>query len=425
MGTIIGVAATGLALALAPQVPPPVDDASERIYGRVLTSDGERLEGFLRWDRNETHWSDLLDGRAFISRDHALEAERLDDELRRRRALERSVSLPGLRITWDEDDTAPLEGTPAAVRFGHVRALEPRDRRAWLTLESGDEVELASSSSDLGRSFRGLVVERAMGGEVELEWEDVARVDFVQAPEGARPASRRLHGTLRTRSGSSWTGLVAWSLDESLTTDELDGEGPDGEMRTIAFGDVASIARESRRSARVRLRSGEEQVLEDTNDVGSDIPGIEITDPSFGRVVVDWDAFASLDFHPATEPGVGKDHYSGGAPLQGTVVAQDGRTVRGRIRWDNDEDRTWDVLDAELHGEAGVRVAVEMALVRSIEPGPRFTRVTLHDGRTSSLSGTEDLGDLGEANRGVFVTTDEGETVLVRWRELRSVTFEP
>src|SRR5690606_16968229 len=121
------------------------------------------------------------------------------------------------------------------------------------------------SSSDLGGSFRGLVVERA-GGDVELEWEDVARVDFLPAPAGhTPPASRRLHGTLHTRGGSSWTGFVAWSLDESLATHELDGEGPDGEMRTIVFGDVASIARESRRSARVRLHGGDEQVLEDTN----------------------------------------------------------------------------------------------------------------------------------------------------------------
>lgn len=425
MGTIMGVAATGMVLAFAPQVPRPADDASERIYGHVLTTAGERLEGFLRWDRNETHWSDLLDGRAFISKEHALEAERLDEELRRRRALERSVSLPGLRITWDEDDTAPLEATPAAVRFGHVRALEPRDRRALLTLESGEQVELASSSSDLGRSFRGLVVERSASDEVELEWEDVARVDFVPAPEGARPVSQRLHGTLRTRAGSSWTGFVAWSLDESLTSDELDGEGPDGEMRTIAFGDVASIMRASRRSARVRLRGGDEQVLEDSNDVGSDIPGIEITDPSFGRIIVGWDAFASLDFHPATEPGVAKDHYAGGAPLRGTVVAEDGRSLRGHIRWDNDEASTWEMLEAVLHAERGVRVAVETALVRSIERAAESVRVTLRDGRTFELSGTEDLEDVGEANRGVFVTTDEGETVLVRWRELRSVTLEP
>ena len=422
MGTITLVAAVGAWLTLAPQTDAP----PERLYGLVRTTAGEELEGYLRWDRNETHWVDLLDGRAFIERDHALEAERLDEDLQRRRALERSVSLPGITVTWDEDDDAPLEATPAAVRFGYLRSLEPRDRRALLTLASGEQVELASSSSDLGRSFRGLVVEDALRGSVELEWEDLARVDFMPAPAGhGLPGSQRLHGTLHTRHGSVWTGYVAWSLDESLTSETLDGEGADGEMTEISFADVARIGRESRRSARVRLRSGAELVLEDTNDVGSDIPGIEITDPSFGRVVVEWDAFVSLDLHPRAEGAVEKPAFTGSATLRGTVLASDGRVVRGRIRWDNDEEHTWDMLDAEVAEGGGSAIAGELGLVRSIERRGASSRVTLRDGRAFDLVGTDELGDVGEGNRGVFVTPESGETTLVRWRELVSVTFEP
>jgi len=428
MGTITGVAALGVLLTLAPQTEP----GSERIYGRVLTVSGEELEGFLRWDRNETLWVDLLDGRAFIPHDHALQAEALDEELRRRRALERSVGLPGLRITWDEDDDAPLEATAAAVRFGYVRSIEPRDRRALVTLESGAQVELAASSSDLGRSFRGLVVEDAARDDVELEWEDILRVDLMPAPFGQlrdgqlraapSPTSRRLHGTLRTRDGSEWRGWVAWSLDESLTSDELNGEGLDGEMMDVSFGDVARIARESRRSARVRLRSGEELVLEDTNDVGSDIPGIEITDPSFGRVVVEWDAFVSLDFHPRTEPPVERAGFDAGSSLRGIVVAQDDRSESGLIRWDNDEEHTWETLEAR---SGDVDVTIELGLVRSIERVGASSRVTLRDGRVFEVDGTDDSGDLGEANRGIFVTPEDGATTLIRWRDLKSATFVP
>jgi hypothetical protein len=423
MVTITGVAALGVMLALAPQTGPPVQTTAELLHGRVLTASGEELEGFLRWDRNETHWVDLLDGRAFIPREHALEAEALDDELRHRRALERSVGLPGLRITWDEDDDAPLEATAAAVRFGHLRSIEPRDRRALVTLASGEAIELASSSTDLGRSFRGLVVEDAARGAVELEWEELARVDFSRAPAASPPPTgRRLHGTLHTRDGSEWTGWVAWSLDESLTTDELDGEGPDGEMMEISFGDVARIARESRRSARVRLRSGRELLLEDTNDVGSDIPGIEITDPSFGRIVVEWDEFASLDLHPRSDAPADGTTFRWSAPLRGTVVSQDGRSASGRIRWDNDEEHAWETLEAR---SGDVDVTIELGLVRSIERAGTYSRVTLHDGRAFDAEGTDDLGDLGETNRGIFVTTEDGATTLVRWRDLKSATFEP
>jgi hypothetical protein len=422
MLTITGVAALGVMLTFAPQTDPSTGAAADLLHGRVLTTSGEELEGFLRWDRNETHWVDLLDGRAFIPREHALEAEALDEELRRRRALERSVGLPGLRITWDEDDDAPLEATAAAVRFGHVRSVEPRDRRALVTLASGEQIELASSSTDLGRSFRGLVVEDAARGTVELEWEDLARVDFSRAPATSPPPTgRRLHGTLHTRDGSEWTGWVAWSLDESLTTDELDGEGPDGEMMEISFGDVARITRESRRSARVRLRSGEELLLEDTNDVGSDIPGIEVTDPSFGRVVVEWDGFVSLDFHPRVDPSV-ESTFARGAPLRGTVLARDGLGASGHIRWDNDEEHAWETLEAR---SGDVDFTIELGRVRSIERVGTSSRVTLHDGRVFDAEGTDDLGDLGEANRGIFVTSENGATTLVRWRDLKSATFEP
>jgi hypothetical protein len=215
---------------------------------------------------------------------------------------------------------------------------------------------------------------------------------------------------------------VAWSLDESLTADELDGEGPDGEMMEIAFGDVTRIARESRRSARVGLRSGEQLVLEDTNDVGSDIPGIEITDPSFGRIVVEWDAFVSLDFHPRTEPLVDRAAFGGGAPLRGTVHALDGRSASGLIRWDNDEEHTWDTLEAR---RGDVDVTIELGLVRSIERVGPSSRVTLRDGRVFDAHGTDDLGDLGEANRGIFVTPESGATTLIRWRDLKTATFEP
>jgi hypothetical protein len=424
MGTISGLAILSLWITPAPsaQTVTP-DDPGERIYGRVLTTSGETREGFLRWDRNETHWADLLEGRGFIAHDHAVEAERLDEELRRRRELERSVSLPGLRITWEEDDDAPLESTPAAVRFGQLRAIEPRDRRVLLTLESGDTVELASSGSDLGRSFRALIVEAAGREDLELEWEDIVRVELMAAPPNARPpVVSRLHGTLRLRGGEEWTGYVAWDLDESVTTDVLDGESPDDVRHEIAFGDIASIARESGSRARVRLRSGEDLVLSGTNDVNDDIRGIEVVDPAFGRVIVGWDQFESLAFHPRAEPAVAKSLFAVTAPLRGTVMARDRRAVSGLIRWDNDEERAWEVLDAEADG---VEISIEMGRIRSIVRDGDSATVTLHDGRAFVLEGTEDLSDLGEANRGVFVTQQTGETGLVRWRDLLSATFDP
>ena len=419
MGMISGIAALGLGLVLGVQTEP----SGERLYGIVLTAGGERLEGYLRWDRNETHWADFLDGRKEIPREHALEAERLDAELRARRERERSITLPDVRITWDEDDVSPPESSSSAIRFAHVRSLEVMDRRrVALTLHSGARVEFASSSTDLGPSFRGLMVEDEIRGEVEVEWDDLARVDFAVAPSGrAASTGPRLHGTVATESGLRLTGYVAWDLDETLPTDVLDGE-QDGEDVRLAFADIAAIARESRSSARVTLVSGAEVVLDDSNDVDSGNRGIEITDPAFGRAIVGWDAFLSLEFHPASaasHTGADAALYGRGDRLKGTVVAEDGRRVSGFIRWDNDEEYGWEVLDGRSEG---VDFAIDFGRVRQIvRSGPDGARVSLDDGSTFALDGTTDVS---EENRGIFVDPGAGETVLVRWRDFVSATFE-
>ena len=415
MGMISGIAALGLGLALGVQTVP----SGERIYGIVLTAGGERLEGYLRWDRNETHWADILDGWKEIPREHTLEAERLDDELRRIRERERSVTFGGVRITWDEDDTGGLERTASAIRFGHIRSLEiAGERSALIELESGEHLDLSSSSTDIGRSFRGLVVDDSARGEVEVEWEDLVRVDFMSAPSSMRdPGARRLHGTVATRGGLRLTGLVAWDLDEALTTDVLDGE-EDGEDVRLAFGDIAAIARETGSSARVTLLSGEEMILDDSNDVDSDNRGIEVTDPTFGRALVDWEEFESLTLHPRAGPPADRATFGAGSRLRGTVVARGVSPVSGFIRWDNDEEFTWETLDGESEG---VAVAIEFGRVGTVERLGDESRVTLADGRTFML---DDSGDVGEDHRGVFIDTGAGETVLVRWRDFVSATFE-
>jgi hypothetical protein len=415
MGMLSLAGAIGIALALAPQS----DPSSDRLHGTVLTTDGQRIEGFLRWDRNETHWADFLDGRKEIPKEHVDEAESLDGELRARRERERSITLPTVRITWDEDDMSPPEASASAIRFAHLRSLEViARRRVALTLHSGERVEFLSGSTDLGPSFRGMLVDDAARGEIEIEWEDLVRVDFALAPPGrAGPSSRRLHGTVATRSGLRLTGFVAWDVDETLTSDVLDGERGREDVR-LAFGDIAAIARESGRSARVTLVSGAQMVLTGTNDVNSSNRGIEITDSSFGRAVVGWDDFVSLELHRRVEMGAERATVIGVEWLRGTVVAGDGRRVSGLVRWDNDEEFGWEVLDGRSEG---VDFAIDFAHVRQVvRSGDDGAYVTLHDGRSFALEGTTDVGD---ENRGIFVLTADGETVLVKWRDFVSATF--
>ncbi|HSH74699.1 MAG TPA: hypothetical protein VLA09_03265, partial [Longimicrobiales bacterium] len=357
-----------------------VERSDARLYGRVLTVGGERLEGYLRWDRNETHWADFLDGRKEIPWENVWEAERLDEEFRRQRERGRRIRLPGLILSWEEDDRDDPLTADAGIRFGHLASIEVIDeRRAVLVLKSGEEAELRGRSTDIGRAFRGLTVEDLERGEVELGWRDFRRVDFMSPPPGAaRPSGERLHGSLRTRRGVELTGFVAWDLDEALSTDLLDGE-EGGRDRRIELGSVATIEPQGRRGARVTLRSGEEMILTGSNDVNDDNRGIEISDPGLGRAVVSWAELESIVFHPPEGDGPSYEAFDGGSPLRGEVESRTGERLSGRIRWDNDEEHTWEVLDGTWEG---VDYDIELRFVRHVEPvGTSAARVTLDDGR--------------------------------------------
>ena len=342
------IAVLVLALAKGLQETPPDD----RFYGRVYTKGGNVYEGYLRRTPNEGSWSDLLDGNKEIPRRHLLEAEDPDEEHFRERRRSRVIRFLGIRITWDEDEDA-VTSAASGIRFGHVRTLEVLSRRsAVLVLKCGEEVEFRGGSSDRGRSLRSVIVEdpEAVEIEFEFEWRDLEIIDFMQAPAGiGEPSASRLFGTLQTYSGEEFTGYVAWDNDEILGSDDLDGE-EDGRSRKIPFDRIVAIERAGSSATRVVLRNGKELTLRGTNDVDDDNRGIAISDPTMGQVVVDWGEFESITFHEPTASGGGYRDFDGGRRLYGVVETERSQEFEGFIRWDNDEEYSWEILDGENGG---------------------------------------------------------------------------
>jgi hypothetical protein len=415
----MGVMKLGAMLALTLVMDPAYDLPAERLYGRVLTAEGGMLEGYLRWDRNEVAWTDFLEGAKEIPSDFLREAEALDPEYAALRRRERSIVAFGVRIMWDEDDDDDPVTSAASVRFGQLESLIRLDgRRALLRLKSGVEVRLSRTSTDLGRSMRGLIVEDAERGEVELGWSELDRIDFMAAPPGVPPPrSERIHGTVKTWSGMELTGYIAWDRDEIFTSDILDGR-QEGDDRAIPFGDVVAIEWESSRSSRIVLAGGEELVLRGTNDVDRNNRGIEVSDAGFGRAIVPWVEFESVAFHPPKGESRPFGSFDGGPMLYGTVEALDGRTLSGELRWDNDETSEWETLDGWY---GGVDFDIEFGSIHSIRRnGGKGVTVTLLDGRTFDLEGSNDVDD---GNRGIFVKPDGRARRLVRWKDFDRVVF--
>jgi hypothetical protein len=357
------------------EAPIVVTAGAERLFGEVVTTSGARLEGFLRWDRNEGSWADLLD------------ASKMDGR-----------------------------STQTGVRFGHIDRIEVLGSgHAAVVMRSGDVTELAGHSSDLGSAMRRLVVESLDGTTHELSWSDLDEVRFRSAPEDARTTEQRLHGRVTTRDGHQFVGFVTWDIDEIQGSDVLDGEVA-GQDVAVPFGAIASIERRGSSGSEVTLHDGQSLHLRGTNDVDSRNSGITISDPGLGQVRVEWSDFESVDFFPADDlPHRGTFEHTG--RVEGTVVGSSGDSWRGAITWDMDEAFGWEILNGHLDD---AEFFVDFGQVRSIEKVESGSRVTLRDGRSFLLS---DSQDVDRGNRGVRIDGADGER-MVRWSDFRELRID-
>jgi hypothetical protein len=380
-------------------------DSSNRLYGKLTTVDGDVYEGLIRWDKNEASWCDMLSGAKELHRSH-----------RPNNRHEKTVVF-GITVgeRWRVGNAGSVQ---SGLSFGHIKTLEPLDDDAVrLTLKSGENVRLEGGSTDIGEEVRGIVIEDAKEGEIEFDWDKVESVEFLQGPAGLTSEfGERLYGTMTTQHGDEYTGWVSWDLDELFTGDVLDGEHKD-HTRKIEFGKVKSIERHSSNGAALTMADGAEIILRGTNDVDDSNRGISIYDPAIGQVTVGWDEFEKLEFKTPPSSLV-YDDFDGGRRIEGVVYTEDGEEYAGAIRWDDDEEFTWEILDGEDHD---VTFDIEFGKITEIRAaGSHAATVTMQDGRSFRLSGTNDVND---KNNGIFVTANGGKEIEVDWDEVDRVEF--
>jgi hypothetical protein len=104
--------------------------------------------------------------------------------------------------------------------------------------------------------------------------------------------------------------------------------------------------------------------------------------------------------------------------MRGTVYTEDGESYEGEIRWDDDEEYTWEILDGEYRD---VEFDIEFGLIQEIaKRSYRSSMVTVWDGRSFRLRGSNDVD---EDNKGIFVTTGDGEEIEIDWEDFERVEF--
>jgi hypothetical protein len=209
-----------------------VADPPARLYGTVRSRQGD-FTGFIEWNRESCVGTDAIDAR---------------------------------------DET----GVGQHVPFGTIRSIEKQGRNdSLVTLTDGKQVKL-NGGSDVAEGNRGIVVDDPRFGRVVVSWWIFERADFSAAGSGpaygAFPPGVKLSGSVTTREGTKLTGPIVYDLDESETTETLDGsfEGVD---YSIPFGMVATILPSRDHPTRVTLHSGLELQLEWDGDVGEQNAG--------------------------------------------------------------------------------------------------------------------------------------------------------
>jgi hypothetical protein len=231
-----------------------------RLYGTVEDRWGDRYTGYISWDLDEILTTDILDGEE--------------------------------------------NGRDREIPFHRIAGIEKDLGRARVFLTDGSEMVL-SNSNDVDDGHRGVQISDPGLGLVEVEWDEFAFVRFHEPEshtgyenfDGGHP----LKGTVVKRDGEEFSGWILWDADEGDSWEILDGENRDV-VYDVEFGKIATIERNSSRSALVTLLDGRALELEGSNDVNDENKGIFIRvddqapSGTDGWVHVSWDDFREIRF---------------------------------------------------------------------------------------------------------------------------------
>ncbi len=378
------------------------------IYGKLTTIDGDTYTGQIRWGKEEAFWTDLFNGNKdenenyrYLSRD---ERNDLRDDRRSRR-------WSGFNISWSSDYETTHE---FQARFGDISKLEIHRRsEVKLTMRNGEVVYVENGSNDFNTTIHVMDGEL---GKSSFKWSRVEMVEFMDTPKNLdEKMGDALYGTVESYAGE-FTGYIQWDHDERLSTDVLDGDTRDGDVK-IQFGKLESIERE-RGGSNVVTKSGREMYLRGSNDVNSDNKGIIVT-TEYGRIDIPWREFKKVTFSDAPKGGMTYSQFANMKKLSGTVTTTDGETLKGDIIYDLDEEYSFEMLQGE---DDDVEYIIPMEFVKSISPkNYDYSNIVLKNGKELLLGESRDVS---EDNDGVLVFVNGSkDPKYVRWDDIKTITF--
>jgi len=376
------------------------------IYGKVVTR-GTTYTGLIRWGKEEVLWTDLFNAAKTNNNYKDLVPEQKKD----------NDSWLGYDWSFSSiwEDKRPSH--QFTCQFGDIATITPLPRsQARIAFKNGGKITVSGEGyNDIGGRIQVLDDEL---GVVSLEWDKIERIEFMStAPRLKTVFGSPIYGTVEGMRKQTFTGFIVWDNDERLSTDPLDGTGPDGKM-AIRFGDIASIEKSGKGSL-VKLRSGREFMLHGSNDVNNENRGVFVAVPEVGIIKLPWSAFRRITF---TTPGrpVEYQHFKAPGILTGTVYPIEGSELSGRIIFDIDEALDLEMVEGK---DDDIEYIVPLRNIRRIKPKNfDYSMVELRSGESLLLGGQRDVSS---QNGGVLVfMKGTKEPKYVAWKNINEIVFD-
>ena len=392
------------------------------IYGRIIMDNDNVYQGIIRWADEEAFWTDTFNSAkvetVFDIHYHSLKnIDELEDEFYgfrdRYRRDRRSRDWRFLRDLIDDGDYDLTR--QFKCQFGDIKRMRMRGSdTVILTFKNDEELEIEGGSNDIGADIK--IYDDEIG-DMDLNWRRIDIIEFMPTPRNLEDTfGEPLYGTVETPVGT-FEGFIQWDNDECLSTDRLDGESDDGDVE-IPFGKIRSIEA-YRRGSLVTLKSGRELYLTNSNDVDDDNRGTVVKNPEYGKVLIGWRDFDSIEFKDVDGTGPAYDEFPAPKWISGEVKKTDGERLEGRLVFDMDESLDLEILDGT---DGSIEYMIPFRNISKIIPDGRYgSKVILESGREVHL---EDSHDVDEDNDGSLVWVKKDEAVYVPWRQVDEVIFD-
>ncbi|MFT6216124.1 MAG: hypothetical protein ACJAS3_002532 [Roseivirga sp.] len=381
------------------------------IYGKITTIEGKSYTGQMRWgDRGEGYWTDHFNGTKEENNNYRYLSREDRNEMRDRQRNRNNSSWSSFNISWGSDNWETTH--EFRTEFGNIARIDiSRRSEVELTLRNGDQVYVKDGSDDFGTSITMMDAEL---GKMKFNWSRVESIEFMDTPSQiSNKIGDPLYGTV-TYYGGKITGLIQWDHDERFTTNVLDGDTRDGDMK-IEFGNIKSIERD-RSGANIITSSGRELYLRGSNDVNSSNAGI-IVSTDFGRIDIPWKEFKKVDFEKAPNSGKAYSAYTV-EKISGVLETIDGQKLTGKIIFDLDEEYNFEIIQGD---NDGVEYFIPVDNIKSFAPRNYDNATIILKNGTELMLG--DGRDVSEENEGVLVFSGTGDPVYVSYNKIKVITF--